>query len=141
MNEQEEEKPKRTVVPHLNLDSVKNSNMEMATGSAPSSPMSMRRTPGAKMNCLCSPTTHVGSFRCRYHRNSGLARSSMSVGSKLNELADKPTEMCDGLHAQQAYSQSGSQMDCLLQTGLLGTYFLVAKCNLIGDVFLCHRFQ
>lgn len=100
MNEQEEEKPKRMVVPHLNLDSVKNSNMGMATGSAPSSPMSMRRTLGAKMNCLCSPTTHVGSFRCRYHRNSGLARSSMSVGSKLNELADKPTEMCDGLHAR-----------------------------------------
>ncbi|KAM3216146.1 hypothetical protein P3L10_025586 [Capsicum annuum] len=23
-----------------------------------------------KGQCLCSPTTHPGSFRCRYHRNS-----------------------------------------------------------------------
>ncbi|KAK1440192.1 hypothetical protein QVD17_06017 [Tagetes erecta] len=26
----------------------------------------------SKPNCLCSPTTHAGSFRCRYHRTSSL---------------------------------------------------------------------
>ncbi|KAK8620568.1 hypothetical protein V6N13_067040 [Hibiscus sabdariffa] len=26
------------------------------------------RPSGSKLNCLCSPTTHAGSFRCRYHR-------------------------------------------------------------------------
>ncbi|KAJ8500203.1 hypothetical protein OPV22_010755 [Ensete ventricosum] len=41
-----------------------------------------------KASCLCSPTTHAGSFRCRLHRNS-LHHSSASVGSGLSELAEK----------------------------------------------------
>ncbi|MQM12284.1 hypothetical protein Taro_045201 [Colocasia esculenta] len=40
-----------------------------------------------KMNCLCSPTTHVGSFRCRHHRGSNFMRGSASVGSGLSEYA------------------------------------------------------
>ncbi|KAL8550568.1 hypothetical protein ACS0TY_009118 [Phlomoides rotata] len=28
-----------------------------------------------KHNCLCSPTTHVGSFRCRLHRSPSLQRT------------------------------------------------------------------
>ncbi|KAL8052665.1 hypothetical protein ABFX02_05G020300 [Erythranthe guttata] len=28
-----------------------------------------------KHNCLCSPTTHVGSFRCRLHRLPSLNRT------------------------------------------------------------------
>ncbi|KAK4344194.1 hypothetical protein RND71_037288 [Anisodus tanguticus] len=55
--------------------------------STPSSPTTLRKTSSAKYSCLCSPTTHEGSFRCRYHRNSGLTRTSLSVGSKLSELA------------------------------------------------------
>ncbi|PRQ40161.1 hypothetical protein RchiOBHm_Chr4g0433081 [Rosa chinensis] len=35
---------------------------------------SMSRTPSA--SCLCSPTTHVGSFRCRLHRSPSLNKSS-----------------------------------------------------------------
>lgn len=27
-----------------------------------------------KQNCLCSPTKHAGSFRCRYHRADSLTR-------------------------------------------------------------------
>ncbi|KAF3331389.1 hypothetical protein FCM35_KLT02795 [Carex littledalei] len=38
-----------------------------------------------KGNCLCSPTTHTGSFRCRYHRNS-FRRNSASIGSSLSDL-------------------------------------------------------
>ncbi|KAM1472677.1 hypothetical protein ACFX2I_028897 [Malus domestica] len=44
-------------------------------------------------NCLCSPTTHPGSFRCRQHRTSsiglGLNRVGGSVGSNLSELANR----------------------------------------------------
>ncbi|TMW96528.1 hypothetical protein EJD97_007222 [Solanum chilense] len=29
-----------------------------------------------KGHCLCSPTTHRGSFRCRYHRTSGETTSA-----------------------------------------------------------------
>lgn len=44
-------------------------------------------TAGVRSSCLCSPTTHVGSFRCRYHRVSNMPRPS-SVGSNLNMLHD-----------------------------------------------------
>ncbi|WOH03097.1 hypothetical protein DCAR_0522489 [Daucus carota subsp. sativus] len=52
-------------------------------------PRGEQKPASIKPNCLCSPTNHPGSFRCRIHRNS-LARTSMSVGSKLSMLADKP---------------------------------------------------
>ncbi|KAL5972420.1 hypothetical protein ACLOJK_041674 [Asimina triloba] len=48
----------------------------------------MKQTSG-KYSCLCSPTTHVGSFRCRQHRNAGNMRSSASVGSGLASLSGK----------------------------------------------------
>ncbi|KAI3720348.1 hypothetical protein L6452_21264 [Arctium lappa] len=37
-----------------------------------------------KNNCLCSPTTHAGSFRCRLHRTpSGIQRTkSINLDSK-----------------------------------------------------------
>lgn len=56
------------------------------SSSQPSSPVALTKGSGVKYNCLCSPTTHAGSFRCRLHRNN-MPRSSKSVGSKLNELA------------------------------------------------------
>ncbi|KAI4971407.1 uncharacterized protein LOC123412826 [Hordeum vulgare subsp. vulgare] len=33
--------------------------------------------------CLCSPTTHVGSFRCRLHRG--------GAGTGLHEMGKKPS--------------------------------------------------
>ncbi|KAK7299910.1 hypothetical protein RJT34_10739 [Clitoria ternatea] len=42
-----------------------------------------------KLNCLCSPTTHVGSFRCRHHRESYGIRHASSVGSNLSAMAPK----------------------------------------------------
>ncbi|KAI5682980.1 hypothetical protein M9H77_04208 [Catharanthus roseus] len=83
---EEEQEKKKFVVPDLCLQTVKNTRRVIT--STPSSPVAASKTP--KPNCLCSPTTHVGSFRCRYHRTSGLNRNSMSVGSKLSELAQKP---------------------------------------------------
>lgn len=52
-----------------------------------------------KNNCLCAPTTHAGSFRCRQHRNSGLKRVSKSVGSGLNNLAAKSPSLHNKVEA------------------------------------------
>ncbi|KAK4341780.1 hypothetical protein RND71_037596 [Anisodus tanguticus] len=71
---------KKLSVPSSILEGMKN-----LPSSVPSSPSGQAKS--AKYNCLCSPTTHAGSFRCRYHRTSSLTRNSMSVGSKLSELA------------------------------------------------------
>ncbi|GAA0155009.1 hypothetical protein LIER_12836 [Lithospermum erythrorhizon] len=81
------EKPKMVVPPLCS----EGGNKIPVVGEAKS--YSVPASPG-KFNCLCAPTTHPGSFRCRYHRNNkpGLARNSMSVGLKLAELARKPTQ-------------------------------------------------
>ncbi|GMP53236.1 hypothetical protein CsSME_00018761 [Camellia sinensis var. sinensis] len=96
------------VMAHINLEEVKNS-ATFGSASTPSSPITFQKSSSVKYNCLCSPTTHAGSFRCRYHRNPGMARSSVSVGGKLNELGSvssnlsdmesKPPRICDQLHA------------------------------------------
>ncbi|KAG8094757.1 hypothetical protein GUJ93_ZPchr0012g22082 [Zizania palustris] len=39
-------------------------------------------------SCLCSPTTHAGSFRCRLHRGGGGLPGS--VGCGLSEIGKKP---------------------------------------------------
>jgi len=47
-----------------------------------------------KNNCLCSPTTHAGSFRCRLHRTPSLIRtksmesSSSTHGSVVDANGD-----------------------------------------------------
>ncbi|KAJ4828776.1 hypothetical protein Tsubulata_023753 [Turnera subulata] len=60
--------------------------------SPPTSPKAinkrMTKSKSGKMSCLCSPTTHPGSFRCRLHRSgmqTGLSRGS-SVGANLYAL-------------------------------------------------------
>ncbi|KAE8706570.1 E3 ubiquitin-protein ligase [Hibiscus syriacus] len=54
---------------------------------------------GSKSSCLCSPTTHPGSFRYRYHR-AGMPRTG-SVGSKLSMLGNsKAGQISDSLQAQ-----------------------------------------
>ncbi|XP_059662851.1 uncharacterized protein LOC132308695 [Cornus florida] len=104
-----DEKPRKEKIalPHLDIEEVKKSSSMVS--SPPSSPSTLRKTSSVRYNCLCSPTTHAGSFRCRKHRNaSTLTRNSMSVGSKLSdlavapklsELAGKPARLYD-LHAQ-----------------------------------------
>lgn len=95
------EEPRITEVPHKPTPTIvlpklcmKNENNPQYPSSTPSTPVGLRKTASIKHDCLCSPTTHAGSFRCRYHRNN-LPRSSRSVGSKLSELGSKP----DALHA------------------------------------------
>nr|KAJ0186258.1 hypothetical protein LSAT_V11C900491730 [Lactuca sativa] len=50
----------------------------------------MRRIPSeGKMNCLCSPTTHAGSFRCRLHRTSSNTNNNSSSGGRsFNSLSN-----------------------------------------------------
>ncbi|KAL8237602.1 hypothetical protein R6Q59_018683 [Mikania micrantha] len=43
-----------------------------------------RGPPDSKPNCLCSPTTHAGSFRCRYHRTNSLGNH----GGSCNHLSN-----------------------------------------------------
>ncbi|KZV20938.1 hypothetical protein F511_08852 [Dorcoceras hygrometricum] len=82
------ERSKICYVPNILLnDGMKNNQNSPA--SLPTSPVGLRKTGSVRHSCLCSPTTHAGSFRCRFHRNEALIRSSMSVGSKLSELAGK----------------------------------------------------
>ncbi|CAN8269395.1 unnamed protein product [Cochlearia groenlandica] len=56
-------------------------------------PVGMGKSSSVRQNCLCAPTTHAGSFRCRYHRrNAGLGMSrGVSVPSNLSMLAGSNT--------------------------------------------------
>ncbi|WVZ79458.1 hypothetical protein U9M48_027034 [Paspalum notatum var. saurae] len=45
--------------------------------------------PASPRACLCSPTMHAGSFRCRLHRGIG-GGGGGSVGSGLHEMSKKP---------------------------------------------------
>ncbi|KAI5073447.1 hypothetical protein GOP47_0011460 [Adiantum capillus-veneris] len=50
-----------------------------------------------KQVCLCAPTTHVGSFRCRFHRSSSfskLDRASSSLSAPTN-TSPNPTPSSD----------------------------------------------
>ncbi|KAG6577543.1 hypothetical protein SDJN03_25117, partial [Cucurbita argyrosperma subsp. sororia] len=56
----------------------------------------MTRSPSARSTCLCSPTTHVGSFRCRLHRGTAISRGG-SEGSNLSDLAQKSAAVEDSM--------------------------------------------
>ncbi|KAL4193387.1 hypothetical protein AMTRI_Chr06g176630 [Amborella trichopoda] len=50
----------------------------------------LNRQGSGKMNCLCSPTTHAGSFRCRHHRNpTPLQRTKSDGASSLHDQTPK----------------------------------------------------
>ncbi|XP_028769415.1 uncharacterized protein LOC114726859 [Neltuma alba] len=56
-----------------------------------------RQTSMSKTNCLCSPTTHTGSFRCRLHRTTSLNRtksieSASTLPDQLSTVADIPKD-------------------------------------------------
>jgi len=48
------------------------------------------KQPASPRACLCSPTLHAGSFRCRLHRGIGGGGGGGSVGSGLHEMSKKP---------------------------------------------------
>ncbi|KAK0575093.1 hypothetical protein LWI29_033895 [Acer saccharum] len=48
-----------------------------------------RQPSGSKSNCLCSPTTHAGSFRCRLHRAPSLQRTKSIDSSSTYSTSNK----------------------------------------------------
>ncbi|XP_027337455.1 uncharacterized protein LOC113851177 [Abrus precatorius] len=96
----EQKPPKIKVIdniPELDLATLKK-NSHMLVSPTSQSTISRKNSNG-RLNCLCSPTTHAGSFRCRHHRSSGLTRGR-SVGSNLLELGSKTGPISDSLQAQ-----------------------------------------
>ncbi|KAI4314396.1 hypothetical protein L6164_027309 [Bauhinia variegata] len=53
------------------------------------SPGLVRQTSLNKGNCLCSPTTHAGSFRCRLHRTPSLQRTKSIESANIRDQANK----------------------------------------------------
>ena len=74
----------------FDLEDLKRSPRVLVSPSLHSSPQKV--SPAAKGNCLCSPTTHIGSFRCRHHRHSAGILRGGSVGSNLSDLDRKSSE-------------------------------------------------
>ncbi|MFS7995303.1 hypothetical protein Hanom_Chr12g01116401 [Helianthus anomalus] len=65
-------------------------------------PSSPRKSSATKITCMCAPTNHPGSFRCRHHRNSA------SVGSNLSELGNRRTASVGANLYQLGNSNSSS---------------------------------
>lgn len=51
-----------------------------------------RQTSITKNNCICSPTTHPGSFRCKLHRTPSLHRTKSVETNILQNLMSKPDD-------------------------------------------------
>ncbi|MBA0738728.1 hypothetical protein Gogos_012055 [Gossypium gossypioides] len=63
-----------------------------ASGQGQGAPGLSRQPSVTKTNCLCSPTTHPGSFRCRVHRAPSLQRTKSieSQSATLQYHTSKP---------------------------------------------------
>ncbi|KAJ6903886.1 hypothetical protein NC651_021147 [Populus alba x Populus x berolinensis] len=55
-----------------------------------------RQSSAAKSNCLCSPTSHAGSFRCRLHRAPSLQRTKSIDSASLRDSETKINTTADG---------------------------------------------
>ncbi|XP_012570578.1 uncharacterized protein [Cicer arietinum] len=85
----EQKPPKINVnIPELDMNTFKK-HSHMIVSPTSQAPAASKSSNG-RWNCLCSPTTHAGSFRCRLHRSAagGMHRGG-SVGSNLSELGNK----------------------------------------------------
>ena len=98
MNETRIMNYKQLNIPEINLDEL---NKKTHTIVSPRSPQAhvVTKSSSTRSGCLCSPTTHAGSFRCRRHRSLAIHRG-WSVGSNLSELARKSGPMSDSFGAQ-----------------------------------------
>ncbi|KAL8242569.1 hypothetical protein R6Q59_012872 [Mikania micrantha] len=91
--------PLKIDLQELSLDDDTN-DTKAASTSTPPSPTA-RKSSANKMTCMCAPTNHRGSFRCRHHRNSA------SVGSNLSELGNRRTASV-GANLYQLGSTNGT---------------------------------
>ncbi|KMT12998.1 hypothetical protein BVRB_4g090740 [Beta vulgaris subsp. vulgaris] len=90
----DEPKPMRRKSSLLNLsmeEAQKQAEAQVNSGQSGSPTSPLKKSSSTRTNCLCSPTTHVGSFRCRLHRHGTKPgfRRGHSVGSDLSDLANK----------------------------------------------------
>uniref|UniRef100_A0A2P2PVB2 Uncharacterized protein MANES_12G022500 n=1 Tax=Rhizophora mucronata TaxID=61149 RepID=A0A2P2PVB2_RHIMU len=62
-----------------------------AAAAAAAMPTSMltRQPSATKNSCLCSPTSHAGSFRCRLHRYPGLQRTKSNDSASTQDSTTK----------------------------------------------------
>ncbi|CAK8565784.1 unnamed protein product [Lathyrus sativus] len=102
MDSNVEEKPPKINIHIPNLDMTNSCKKQSQPPLSPTLQQpEVRKSSSGRWNCLCSPTTHVGSFRCRHHRSgSGGMFRGRSVGSNLVELGNKAGPISDSLHAQ-----------------------------------------
>ncbi|XP_038684326.1 putative protein TPRXL [Tripterygium wilfordii] len=70
----------------FSLDRPVSPNRSMSAVGAKPSHQVVKRQSGPKRTCLCSPTTHPGSFRCSLHKNFGgnSQGGSVSASNRLN---------------------------------------------------------
>lgn len=68
----------------------KEMKVEIPEITPPQSRMLERKGSLTKSSCLCSPTTHVGSFRCRLHRSPTLRRTR-SIGYEEAKTKEETT--------------------------------------------------
>ncbi|KAM6552531.1 hypothetical protein CsatB_013293 [Cannabis sativa] len=80
-------------LPEINLEDFKKHTHILVVSPRARTP-SVTKSSSTRSNCLCSPTTHVGSFRCRHHRSLGILRGG-SVGSNLADLGRKSSSIDD----------------------------------------------
>lgn len=128
----------------INEDHITNSHtkVEVPRMNSPTSATGItRQGSNAKTNnCLCSPTTHAGSFRCRLHRvppalqrtKSIDSRSLKDSRSKANMSAAETTNTGNTVEAQQQFV---ILMDDVVVVALLNLFlyyyqfvFTVSRC-------------
>ncbi|KAK9113622.1 hypothetical protein Syun_020419 [Stephania yunnanensis] len=83
---------KETVFPKAITVEIPPKTVIEADGDATSTPPKtglVRQTSGIKTNCLCAPTMHAGSFRCRLHRGPSLQRTKSIDSVNLPDSPDK----------------------------------------------------
>ncbi|KAJ4833436.1 hypothetical protein Tsubulata_041305 [Turnera subulata] len=87
-----------------NMSSIGVTKSQMAPTSCGSGAAALTRQPSAtKSTCLCSPTSHAGSFRCRLHRAPSLQRTrSIDSASSLRESTIKASTATTNAAASNA---------------------------------------
>ncbi|RZC71336.1 hypothetical protein C5167_034540 [Papaver somniferum] len=80
-----------------NKERKEENSMSMGGGGV----LTRQTSKGAKINCLCSPTTHAGSFRCRFHR----AHNSTNASFQRIKSIDTPTILRESPPAPKATNE------------------------------------
>lgn len=68
----------------------KDMKVEIPNITPPPTSLLARKGSLTKSTCLCSPTTHAGSFRCRLHRSPTLRRAKSIDSSAYHDTKTKP---------------------------------------------------